>query len=368
MADKKILLAGKALDKVMPAIRAGRILASKTDATRLHPDSCATRTEDLLAVNLGPIAHVVDVTESNPLQVAVTSPAARRRVPGFEFSLFPEEFPAGTLMEISPDILVPSFEWYYLHKALSLSFEKQVLLGFELCGRFAHSVMCDGTSACDFLVDPVLDAGSLRSYIEQSAGMTGAKPAKAAAGWVLDNAYSPREAVIALEQMLPPRRGGRGYPAPLLNPVISVPPEKRGIVSRETLMPDLYWPGALDVEYDSGYHNEEGQVERDKARVADIQALGIPVISATRSSLATCDRAELLGRQVGAKLADAMGLSMRRRLKRLDDLDLQQSRAALHARLMAAIGSPLRAGTRKGGGTWAFDGDDMQEINDFEWN
>lgn len=104
MADKKILLAGKALDKVMPAIRAGRILASKTDATRLHPGSCATRTEDLLAVNLGPIAHVVDVTESNPLQVAVTSPAARRRVPGFEFSLFPEEFPAGTLMEISPDI------------------------------------------------------------------------------------------------------------------------------------------------------------------------------------------------------------------------------------------------------------------------
>ena len=33
-----------------------------------------------------------------------------------------------------------------------------------------------------FLVDPVLDAGSLRSYIEQSAGMTGAKPAKAAVG------------------------------------------------------------------------------------------------------------------------------------------------------------------------------------------
>lgn len=110
MADKKILLAGKALDKVMPAIRAGRVLAAKTDATRLHPDACATRTEDLLAADLGPIAHVVDITESNPLQVAVTSPAARRRVSGFEFSLFPEEFPAGTLMEITPDILVPSFE------------------------------------------------------------------------------------------------------------------------------------------------------------------------------------------------------------------------------------------------------------------
>lgn len=83
MSDKKILLAGKTLDKVMPAVRAGRILAEKTDTTRLHPDSCATRTEDLLAVNLGPIAHVVNVTESNPLQVAVTSPrraAARARL------------------------------------------------------------------------------------------------------------------------------------------------------------------------------------------------------------------------------------------------------------------------------------------------
>jgi hypothetical protein len=360
MADKAILLAGKTLDVVMPMIRSGRLPARQTDICHLPPERCASRMSDLLSINLGQLASLVEVSEDHPLRVAVTGASLRHRVPGFEFSTFPEEFPKGTLLEIATGILVPSFECYFLLKARDLSFEKLVLLGIELTGRFAHARMGDASTACEFLVDPVTTSRELSNYVKECAGTTGSRPARAAVPWVLDNAYSPREAVIALEQCLPPKRGGRGYPRPILNAEISVPPSLRHLVARDTFTPDVYWPELLDVEYDGGYHNEETQVERDKARVADIQAMGIAVISATKLTLSTCERAELLGRQIGSCLAKGIGRPMRRRNARLGSLERVSERAALHARLMDAAGSSLSRGSAQRGAPWGFVGDDGQ--------
>lgn len=360
MDDKVILLAGKTLDVVMPLIRAGRLPARETSIYHLPPEHCASRADDLMSINLGRLASLIDITEENPLHIAVTSPGLRHYVPGFEFSTFPEEFPEGTLMEVSPGILVPSFECYFLLMARYLPFERLVLLGVELAGRYAHGRMGDGSTTCDFLVEPVTSAAKLGAYVDSASGLLGARPARVAAPWVLDNAYSPREAAIALEQCLPPKRGGRGYPKPVLNEEIAVPPGVRHLTARDTFTPDVYWPDLLDVEYDGGYHNEDSQVERDKARVADIQAMGISVISATKLTLATSERAELLGRQIGARLAEGLGASMRRRLSRLDTLDRAAERAALHARLMSAAGSSLARPDDRASASWSFTGDDLQ--------
>lgn len=360
MDDKVILLAGKTLDIVMPLIRSGRIPARETDIYHLPPEQCASRSGDLAAINLGRLASVIDITEENPLHIAVTSAGLRHHVPGFELSTFPEEFPKGTLLELAPGILAPSFECYFLLMARRLSFEKLVLLGFELTGHYAHKRMGDGSTTCDFLVEPVTSATKLQAYSKAASGLKGACPARVAAPWVLDNAYSPREAVIALEQCLPPKRGGRGYPKPVLNEEIMVPPGLRHLTSRDTFTPDVYWPDLLDVEYDGGYHNEDSQVERDKARVSDIQAMGISVISATKLTLATSERAELLGRQIGARLAEGLGTPMRRRLSRLDTLDRAAERAALHARLMSAAGSSLARPDDRTSASWSFTGDDLQ--------
>lgn len=366
MTDKAIVLAGKSLDVVMPLIRSGRLLARPTDICHLPPERCASRMSDLLSINLGQLASLIDVSEDRPLHVAVTDARLRHRVPGFEFSTFPEEFPKGTLLEIAPGILAPSFECYFLLKARDLSFEKLVLLGIELSGRYAHTRMDDASTACEFLVDPVTTSRELSRYIESCAGMTGSRPARAAVPWVLDNAYSSREAVIALEQCLPPKRGGRGYPRPILNAEISVPPSMRHLVARDTFTPDVYWPELLDVEYDGGYHNEEMQVERDKARVADIQAMGIAVISATKLTLSTCERAELLGRQIGSCLAKGVGRPMRRRNAKLDSLERVSERAALHARLMDAAGSSLSRGSAREDVPWGFTGDDGEAWSKWE--
>lgn len=337
MSDKVLVLAGKTLDKVMPAIRSGRLHARSLDITRLNPDSCACTATDVRSINLGPLSYIIEVTDDRPLHVAVSAPGLRRDLRGFEFSLFPEEFPRGTLMALSPQVLVPSFGRYFVDKARSLSFEELVLLGMELCGTYAHSMPGDGKTPCEFLVDPAVSADELREYVFSASGMKGVVPARAAVRWISGNSYSPQESVLALEQYLPPKRGGRGYPMPRLNPEVDVPPEARGLAARNTFKPDIYWDGLLDLEYDGGYHNDPRQVELDKARAADIQAIGIPVIQATRLSLSTCERSELLGRQVGKALELGLGSAMTRKLKRLDDPELRRRREGLHLRLRRIV-------------------------------
>ncbi len=341
MGDGYVLLAGKSLDRAMGAIRSGSLYARQCDLSSLYPTECISSLAELRRFNFGPISHLFEITPKDPLEIAVTSPELRGRPCEFEFSLFPQEFPAGTLMQLPGNILVPSFEQYFIQKARSLDFEALVLLGMELCGRYAHRTPGAGSTTCEYLIEPATAVGSLRDHINKASGMMGSKSARVAAQWVIDNAYSPRESVIALEQYLQPRRGGRGYPIPVLNIEVNVAPSLRHLTARDVFMPDIYWEGALDVEYDSGYHNDRNQIEKDKARVADIQAVGIPVISATRLSLSTCDRAELLGRQIGAKLAETLGTPMRRHLKRLDSSIRQSERAQLHTRLMRLIGTPL---------------------------
>lgn len=338
MTEKVLVLAGKTLDKVMPAIRLGRLRAEPTDLRRLDPGSCACRVEDVLSINLGPLAYFCDASESDPLHVAVSAPGLRRDLRGFEFSLFPEEFPAGTLMAISPNILVPSFSAYFMLKARYLDFEELLLLGMELCGTYAHDSYARADSRCEFLVEPALEADDLRGYLEEAIGIKGVNPAKTAASWILDNSYSPQETILALEQYLKPMRGGRGYPKPRLNPEIEVPRELRHLTARDTFRPDIYWEGMLDLEYDSAYHSDPAQVERDKARASDVQALGIPVIQATGLSLSTCERAELLGRQIGKALEAGMGRPMTMRLRRLYAPELQERRDRLHLKLRRLSG------------------------------
>lgn len=365
MDGRYVLLAGRSLDKAMGAIRSGSLHARRCSLSSLPPEACVSSLGDLRRFNFGPIAHLFDITKGNPLQIAVTSPEIRGRSCEFEFALFPQEFPAGSLMQLPGNILVPSFEMYFIQKARSLRFEELVLLGSELCGRYAHRTPGVGSTTCDYLVDAVTNTRDLLAHIGKASGMMGCKQARIAAQWVIDNAYSPRETVIALEQYLQPRRGGRGYPKPTLNIEVSVAPSLRHLTARDVFMPDIYWEGMLDVEYDSEYHNEIDQIEKDKARVADIQAIGIPVISATKLSLSTCERAELLGRQIGAKLSESLGVPMHRRLRRLDSIDLQAERARLHTRLMRLIGTPLS----RRSGDFRFDeasyGIDAQQNFDF---
>jgi hypothetical protein len=341
MADGLMILAGSTLDRAIAAFREGRLRARKSSVTAVRPGMCANTAERLRSINVGPISHLVEVTAESPLELFVPSAGERRSFKEYEFSVCPQEYPRGAFLEVADGILMFSPAQYYLWKCGQLdSVAKRVLLAMELCGTYAGRLPGRLDLGCEFGIEPLLDIEELRRYLELARGTRGAGPALAAAKLALGNAYSPRESVVALEQCLPVRLGGRGYPVPKLNPFVEVADDVRGLTARDSFKPDIFWDGAaLDVEYDGGYHNLSEQIERDKARVADIQACGIKVISATRLSLSSFDRAELLGRQIGLALEPELGPAFTKRLGRLERQERVAERRELHAELMAATRS-----------------------------
>lgn len=334
-----VVLAGKTLDRALAAARVGRLRAQPTDVRVLRPGSCANTAEDLRGRDLSVLEGLTGFSEESPLELFVPGRSERRRFRGIEFSVCPQEFPPGAFLEIAPYLLMYSPAQYFLYRCRSLpSVLERVLLGMELCGTYAHDLPGRPELPCTFLLDPALSTGILRRYLDASAGAYGIKAAREAAGLVLDNAYSPMETIVALEQCLPVELGGRGYPRPTLNEEIRVLEGLRHLTDRDVFMPDIYWPGT-DVEYEGYVHNSAAAIEADKARLADIQALGIRVIPVTAHTMRSSYRSELLGRQIGESLVGEYGVELRWQLKVLDDPDLLHDREGLHGRLMA----PMRA-------------------------
>lgn len=331
-----LVLAGTSLDRAFSAVRHGLLTATPSDVHTLRPGSCANTAEDLRKIDLSCLYGILP--EGQPIELFVPGRNQRRRFSDFSFSVCPEEFPPGAFMELTPRVLMYSPVQYFLYKCRSFSSDIQrIKFGMELAGRYAHGLPGREDLPCVYDVPPALDADQLRSYLGKASGFYGVKVARAAADQVIGNAYSPMETIVALEQCLPIEFGGRAYPRPSLNEEIVVPRTKRRMVARDSFRPDIFWGDAmLDEEYDGGLHNSSEMVEHDKARLADIQTLGIQVIPATALSLRSFERAELLGRQVGKALAErCYGEDMAKHLRILEDLDLTQDRRDLHAQLMA---------------------------------
>lgn len=336
---KYLVLAGKLLDRAFAAVRAGMLLARPSDVHTLRPGSCANTAEEVRGADLSVLEGLISPSDECLLELFVPGRGERRTLRGVEFRVCPEELPRGAFLELSPRILMFSPAQYYLLKCRELtSLIDRVTLGMELCGTYAHNLPGHADLPCTFFVGQALPVEALRAYLARAKGLYGVKAARAAAELVLDNSYSPMETIVALEQCLPLELGGRGYPTAELNTEICVPEHLRHLVDRDRFKPDIYWPGT-DVEYEGFVHNSAAAVEADKARLADIQALGIQVIPATAFTMRTSERAELLGRQIGESLVAHGNTDLRRRLRVLEDADLMHERALLHGRLMA----PLRA-------------------------
>ncbi len=335
--DKLLVLGGKAQDKAMSAIRSGRLPYATCKFHTLRPGSCVNTYEEVQGIDFGPLNGIVDPFEDDRLCLWVSSADERHRVRGIEFRTCPEELPNGSWLKIAPQIIVPSWPNYFLMRCRDgLSFVDAYKLGMELCGTYAHDLPGNGRTTCNYFLDPALSSDELRRYLRKVSGVHGAKMAREAARWVLDNSYSDRETETAGYQYLPRRLGGRGFPKPVLNQEIEVPPDKRHLTQRDAFTPDIYWDIPLDLEYDGDEHAIYEQVLRDKARLADIQALDIKVIPATKLSIATFESAELLGEQVGHEMVRGYGYSMVRHLRKLDSFEDRERRrelyAALHAR------------------------------------
>ena len=312
----ELILAGETAARVLAASRRGELELERTDLHVIAPEACAHSAEDVRAADLSPIL-ASGALDNDPLHIFVTAPRLRAGLRGITHHLMPPELPEGSLLRVAPGILCPSWEFLFVRGcAEARTLSDAIMLGTEVCGTYAHQSVGHRDQPIETGLPRVSSTGELAAYLARATGMRGARKAREALRWVLDNANSPREGILATLQGMPPRLGGLGYPRPTVNERINVPRSKRHLTRSDHYLPDIFWDAfLLDLEYDSDeWHLKPRQVRRDKGRINDIQALGIRVMPVTTEMIDHFDQFELLERQVGEHMARTLGEPMRRHL------------------------------------------------------
>ena len=214
------------------------------------------------------------------------------------------ELPSGSLVRVSPHVLITSPELTFLQLAKSAPETKLIMAGCELCGTYALDA---DLPAGETRVLPARSAltsvGNLAAFAADAPGLPGRDRAIRALRYVFENAASPMEAKLALLLTLPPRLGGRHLPRPVLNHAIPLTDTAKVLYDCNECRADLYWPDAmLDVEYDGGYHEDERVHAKGLARAAALEAQGVDVLTVAYPQVADAAAFTLIAEGLAARL------------------------------------------------------------------
>lgn len=238
-----------------------------------------------------------------PVHILVPSAVRRTRCSGWVCHVVPRNAPPPRFFRLCAGVGTSSPEWCFAQLASTVSCARLAQIGCELCGSYR---IVDGGRG--FIgARPLVSAAALERFVAGLEGVAGVKRARRALRFVADGSASPMETVVLLLVCLPPRMGGYGLPAPIMNGLVNVPASHRRVVSKSRYYCDLLWPEArLALEYESDErHTGSFRIFRDSSRRADLAHLGIETVTLTRLQVFNKREFEkviaLLERRLGVK-------------------------------------------------------------------
>ncbi len=242
---------------------------------------------------------------SEPVDVLVPRPQDRRASPRVRPHVWTGPVPSGAFISIAPSLYVSTPEFALLQMARFLSPVGLVQLLYEACG--AYSLPFRSVAGSDRCL-PLTSVARLSRFLDRVPRTPGVAQARRAVRQVSDRSASVAETRMAMLFCLPRTMGGYGLPLPEMNHPIAVPPHLRGLLQRDLLVLDAYWPRAnYAVEYNGKLHFDEDRANRDRKRGNALTALGIPVATIAYEELGSAYAFDLEAR----KLAKALGVRLR---------------------------------------------------------
>lgn len=218
--------------------------------------------------------------EARDLHVVVGEGHERVTAPHVVNHVCGETLPPGSLVTLAPKVYMPTPELLFLQLASELSLMELLIVGMELCGRYA--LMPNG----NLVARPALTSTKkIELYFGKCSRLKGLTKAKRAVGLLADSSFSPEESKLYLMLCLPRRYGGFGLPKAELNASVDM----RGIVSGNEYRRscDLLWRAKkLAIEYDSDqFHTGADKISKDAQRRVELSGQGISVVTITRLQL-----------------------------------------------------------------------------------
>lgn len=214
------------------------------------PGSKRRRFTKKLLVSLR-IDGILPLPLSRPLEVAVPRPSERLQGRCFVSTVYGGSLPQKSFTPLGDGLQVSCPELLFVEMASVMPFFNLVLLGCELCGTYARDPRDPIGGSAAFGVAPASSVQELLAYARQCRSLPGAAKALDALRYVMDNAWSPMEAIVAALAALPPEHFGYGLGPVVLNDRVDTPDG----ASRASRLPDMTLGGTTTgLNYDGENH------------------------------------------------------------------------------------------------------------------
>ena len=270
----------------MSALRVLRDLRQRhVDVTRLpRVDLPAPSLEGSLRWSRAAILRAIeqypclaDFSERHPLCVAVPTAATRLRVKGVSCTVHGKGLPANAFVDVGGGLFISSPELLFIELAGIMLPEVHLVVGMELCGTFARDASDPRNGSVAYQIPAVTSVDRIQAFVDGCHHVNGLGPARETLEWLLDNAWSPMEAVVAAMAVLPGAM--LGYD---LWPIdLNVPIDARGGTATGTRIPDLVFRGTdVGLNYDG-----EGHLPLQDVVDAAIRLASLPQEKATQEGL-----------------------------------------------------------------------------------
>lgn len=306
--------------RITRAIRHGNVpgdLAHRCDYIAPNPEPNKRWTAKGLAVGLEFLGSASRFSEHRPLDVLVSERSRRLQLKGARNTFRSGSYPPGSFVDLGNGIAMSGPELLFIELARVMDPAIHLLLGMELCGCFSRDAENPRMGDVRYGIPPATTVERLRSFAREAHWIRGTERAISTIDRIVENAWSPMEAIIAALIVLPRSELGYGMWPIALNPRKELGERLAQLSDASSRVPDIMFMGtSVGLNYDGEDHFRLSEIARaaaasernpgdaslfrelelalaearkrivsDKRRDRDLMALGLAVFSITKEDL-----------------------------------------------------------------------------------
>ena len=230
-------------------------------------------------------AHLFDLSRfglpstpswETPMHVAVPHAKHRLRVKDVESTVYSSGLPREAFVDVGEGLSIAGPELLFVEMAVELSPIEHLLLGMELLGTFALDAVDPQDNAACCGISPATTLAKLACFMENAHGVKGLARARKTLNKLVENAWSPAEALIAALMVLPAEDDGYAMGPIALSGCVSADGTPGQASWR---IPDIVFIGSsVGLSYDGG----ERLGVQETRKVADAAAVNPETLEPAR--------------------------------------------------------------------------------------
>ena len=253
----ELCICGVSALSIIRSIRCGRraLPSKRCSLTAPIPGGKGRWSRKALARALGALGPVAGFSRDRPLHVM--APSAQKRVqPRWAVnSVCTFDLPDDSFISLGDGIAFSSPELLFVEMGAVMSPAVHLLLGMELTGRFSRNAGKPREADAVYGIDPVTSVEKLRAFIDAAPPIKGIVQARKTVDLIVENAWSPMEAIIAALFSLPLSEMGYNLSPIDLNERKVASEELAGALEKDSRVPDLLIRGTkIGLNYDGSDH------------------------------------------------------------------------------------------------------------------